>query len=163
MIRGHSQNVQKFAPFYHWLDIQLGTISPLNQDWISRQSMPASKMHFWKLSIIKWCKRLYILRMAWDHVLGCNWGHTWLIWMKFAENVGMIPIKICNFLQFLFTWTNEPQIDIQIVWKLKVHPVYQSCGTIKLVVGLSKVFWRLASFILSLMICLRSVFILSKI
>ena len=33
----------------------------------------------------------------------------------------MIPIKICNFLQFLFTWTNEPQILIQIVWKLKVH------------------------------------------
>ena len=35
----------------------------------------------------------------------------------------MISIRICKFLQFLFTWTNEPQIHIQIVWKLKVHHV----------------------------------------
>ena len=88
------------------LDIQLGTISPFNQDWISRQSMTASKMHFWRLSMIKWCKLLYILRMASDHILGCSWGHTWLIWLKFSENVGMIPIKICFLLQFLFTSTN---------------------------------------------------------
>ena len=88
------------------LDIQLGTISPFNQDWISRQSMTASKMHFWRLSMIKWCKLVYILKMASDHVLGCSWGHIWIIWMKFSENVGMIPIKICYFLQFLFTWTN---------------------------------------------------------
>ena len=105
------------------LDIQLGAISPFNQDWISRQSMTAFKMHFWRLSIIKWCTLLYILRMASDHVLGCSWGHTWLIWMKFSENVGIIPIKICNFLQFLFSWTHEPQIQIQIVWKLCCHPV----------------------------------------
>ena len=56
-------------------------------------------------------------------VLGCSWGHTCLFWMKFSENVVMIPIKICNFLQFLFTWANEPQIHIQIVWKLCCHPV----------------------------------------
>ena len=62
--------------------------------------------------------------MASNHVLGCSWGHTCLFWMKFSENVGMIPIKICNFLQFLFTWTNEPRILIQIVWKLCCHPVY---------------------------------------
>ena len=126
MIRGHSQNVQKFTPFYHWqppkmhfggchcidrLDIQLGTISPLNPDWISRQSMTAFKMHSWRLSMIKWCTLLYILRMASDHVLGCSWGHTWLIWMKFSENVGMIPIKICYLMQFLFTWTNQPQMS----------------------------------------------------
>ena len=88
------------------LDIQLGTISPFNQDWISRQSMTASKMHFWRLSMIKWCKLVYILKMASDHVLGCSWGHIWIIWMKFSENVGVMPIKICYFLQFLFTWTN---------------------------------------------------------
>ena len=88
------------------LDIQLGTISPFNQDWISRQSRTASKMYFWRLSMIKWSKLLYILRMASDHVLGCSWGHNWLIWMKFSENVAMIPIKICNLLQFLLTWTN---------------------------------------------------------
>ena len=73
------------------------------QHWISRQLMTASKMLFWRLSMIKWCKLLYILRMASDHVLGCSWGHTWLIWMKFLENVGMIPIKICYLMQFLFT------------------------------------------------------------
>ena len=61
--------------------------------WMSSLSMAASKMHFWRLSMIKWCKLLYILRMASDHVLGCSWGHTWLIWMKFSENVGMISIK----------------------------------------------------------------------
>ena len=109
------------------LDIQLGTISPFNPDWIARQSMTAFKMQFWRLSMIKWftqlCTLLYILRMASNHVLGCSWGHTWLIWMKFSENVGIIPIKICNFLQFLFSWTHEPQIQIQIVWKLCCHPV----------------------------------------
>ena len=82
------------------LDIQLGTISPFNQDWISRQSMTASKMYFWRLSMDKMVQLLYFLRMASDHVLGCSWGHTLSIWMKFSENVGMIPIKICNFLQF---------------------------------------------------------------
>ena len=93
------------------LDIKLGTISLFNQDWISRQSMTASKIHLWRLSMIKWCKLLYILRMASDHVLSCSWGHTWLIWMKFSENVGMIPIKICYLMQFLFTWTNQPQMS----------------------------------------------------
>ena len=88
------------------LDIQMGTISPFNQDWISRQSMTASKMYFWRLSMDKMVQLLYFLRMASDHVLGCSWGHTLSIWMKFSENVGMIPIKICNFLQFLFKWTN---------------------------------------------------------
>ena len=56
-------------------------------NWMSSLSMAASKMHFWRLSMIKWCKLLYILRMASDHVLGCSWGHNWLIWMKFSENV----------------------------------------------------------------------------
>ena len=63
------------------LDIQLGTISPFNQDWISRQSMTASKMHFWRLSMDKMVQLLYFLRMASDHVLGCSWGHTLSIWM----------------------------------------------------------------------------------
>ena len=45
------------------------------------------------------------------------------IWIDFSENAGMIPIKICNFLQFLFSWTHESQIQIQIVWKLCCHPV----------------------------------------
>ena len=40
------------------LDIQFGTISPFNQDWISRQLITVSKMHFWSLSMIKWCKLL---------------------------------------------------------------------------------------------------------
>ena len=88
------------------LDIKLGTISPFNQDWISRQSITASKMHFWRLSMDKMVQLLYFLRMAWDHVLGCSWGHTLLIWMKFSENVGMIPIEICYLKQFLFTSTN---------------------------------------------------------
>ena len=44
-------------------------------------------MHFWRLSMIKWSKLLYILRMASDHILDCSWGHNWLIWMKFSENV----------------------------------------------------------------------------
>ena len=52
------------------LDIQLGTISPFNQDWISRQSM---------LEMLSMIKLLYILRMALDHILGCSWGNTWLI------------------------------------------------------------------------------------
>ena len=77
---------------------------------MSSLSMAASKMYFWRLSMIKWFALLYFSKTALDHVLGCSWGHTWLIWMKFSENVGMIPIKICNFLQFLFSWTNEPQI-----------------------------------------------------
>ena len=38
------------------LEIQLGTISPFNQDWISKQSMAASKMHFQRLSMRKWSK-----------------------------------------------------------------------------------------------------------
>ena len=74
------------------LDIQLGTISPFNQDWISRQSMTASKMHFWRLLMDKMVQLLYFLRMASDHVLGCSWGYTWLIQKKFSENVDMIPI-----------------------------------------------------------------------
>ena len=94
-----------------------------DHDLISRQSMTAFKMHFWRRSVIKWCTLLYILRMTSDHVVGCSWYHAWLIWMKFSENVGMIPIKIWNFLQFLFKWTNKPQIHIQIVWKLCSHPV----------------------------------------
>ena len=136
MIRGHSQNIQKCTPFYHrqppkihfggchWLSgnsiLMKGEIVPNGK---SSLSMTASKMYFWRLSMIKWCALLYILRMASNHVLGCSWGHTWLIWMKFSENVGIIPIKICNFLQFLFSWTHEPQIQIQIVWKLCCHPV----------------------------------------
>ena len=87
-------------------DIQLGTLSPFNQDWLSRQSMTASKMHFWRLLMDKMVQLLYFLRMASNHVLGCSWGYTWLIQKKFSENVDMIPIKICNLLQFLFTWTN---------------------------------------------------------
>jgi hypothetical protein len=75
-------------------------------NWMSSLSMAASKRHFWRLSMIKWCKLLYILRMASDRVLGCSWGHTWIIWMNFSENVGMIPIKICYLLLFLLTWTN---------------------------------------------------------
>ena len=61
-------------------------------NWMSSLSMVASKMHFWRMSMIKWCVLLYILKMASDHVLGCSWGQTWSIWMKFSENVGMIPI-----------------------------------------------------------------------
>ena len=38
------------------LDIHFGTISPFNQHWISWQSMAASKMHFWRMSMIKWSK-----------------------------------------------------------------------------------------------------------
>ena len=38
------------------LDIHLGTISPFNQHWIFWQSMVASKLHFWRLSMIKWSK-----------------------------------------------------------------------------------------------------------
>ena len=38
------------------LNIQLGTISPFNQHWISRKSVAASKMHFLRLSMIKWSK-----------------------------------------------------------------------------------------------------------
>ena len=88
------------------LDIQLVTILPFNPEWISRQSMTAFKIHFWRLSMIKWCTLLYILRMASDHVLGCSWGHTWLIWMTYSENGNMIPVEICNILQFLLSWTN---------------------------------------------------------
>ena len=66
--------------------------------------------------------------MALDHVLGCSWGHTCLFWMKFSENVVIIPIGICNFLQFLFTCANEPQTHIQIVWKLCCHPVQATAG-----------------------------------
>mgnify|MGYP007015799467 CR=1 FL=1 len=90
---------------------------------MSSLSMAASKMYFWRLSMDKMVQLLYLLGMASDHVLGCSWGHTLSIWMKFSENVGMIPIKICYFLQFLITWTNELQIHIQIVWKLCSHPV----------------------------------------
>ena len=68
--------------------------------WMSSLSMAASKMHFWRLSMDKMVQLLYFLRMASDHILGCSWGHTWSIWLKFSEIVGMMPIKICNFLQF---------------------------------------------------------------
>ena len=105
------------------LEIQSWLKGEIVPNWMSSLSMAASKMHFWRLSMIKWCALLYILRMASDHVWGRSWGHTCLFWMKFSENVVMIPIKICNFLQFLFTWANEPQIHIQIVWKLCCHPV----------------------------------------
>ena len=106
------------------LEIHSGLKGKIVTNWMSSLSMAASKMYFWRLSMIKWFALLYFSKTALDHVLGCSWGHTWLIWMKFSENVGMIPIKICNFLQFLFSWTNEPQIQIQIVWKLCCHPVY---------------------------------------
>ena len=79
---------------------------------MSSLTMAASKMHFWRLSMMKWCVLLYILRMASDHILGSSWGHTWSIWIKFSENVGIIPIKICNFLQSLFKWT--PNLDYVI-------------------------------------------------
>ena len=88
------------------LEIQSWLKGEIVPNWMSSLSMAASKMHFWRLSMIKWCKLLYILRMASDHVLGCSWGHNWSIWMKFSENVGMIPIKICYLMQFLFTSTN---------------------------------------------------------
>ena len=88
------------------LEIQSWLKGKIVPNWMSRLSMAASKMHFWRLSMIKWCKLLYILRMASDHVLGCSWGHTLSIWMKFSENVGMIPIEILYLMQFLFTWTN---------------------------------------------------------
>ena len=97
-------------------------------------SLTASKKAFWRLPLIDWTfnwgqfylsikielpdnqrqppncifggKFLYILRMVSNHILGCSWGHTRLIWMKFSENVGIIPIINCNLPQFLFTWTN---------------------------------------------------------
>ena len=88
------------------LEIQSWLKGEIVPNWMSSLSMAASKMHFWRLSMIKWCALLYILRMASDHVWGRSWGHTCLFWMKFSENVVMIPTKICNFLQFLFTWAN---------------------------------------------------------
>ena len=88
------------------LEIQSWLKGEIVPNWMSSLSMAASKMHFWRLSMIKWCKLLYILRMASDHILGCSWGHNWLIWIKFSENVAVIPIKICTLLQFLLTWTN---------------------------------------------------------
>ena len=94
------------------LEIQSWLKGEIVPNGTSSLSMVASKMYFWRLSMIKWCALLYILRMASNHVLGCSWGHTCLFWMKFSENVVMIPIKICNFLQILFTWANEPQIHI---------------------------------------------------
>ena len=94
------------TPVIDCLEIQSWLKGKIVPNWMSRLSMAASKMHFWRLSMIKWCKLLYILRMASDHVLGCSWGHTLSIWMKFSENVGMIPIKICYSMQFLFTSTN---------------------------------------------------------
>ena len=38
------------------LEIQLGTISLFNQLWISSLSMAASKIHYWRLSMIRWSK-----------------------------------------------------------------------------------------------------------
>ena len=55
--------------------------------------------------------------MASDHIWGCGWDNAWLILMKFSKNVGMIPIKICNLMKVLFTWTSLPQIDNLSVWK----------------------------------------------
>ena len=92
--------------FIDCLEIQSWLKGEIVPNWMSSLSKAASKMHFWRLSMIKWCKLVYILRMASDHVLGCSWGHTWLISMKFSENVGMIPIKTCYLMQFLFTSTN---------------------------------------------------------
>ena len=78
--------------------------------WMSSLSIAASKIHFLRLSMLKWSKLVYILRMASDHVLGCSRGHTLSIWMKFSENVGMIPIKIWYLMQFVLTWTNLAQM-----------------------------------------------------
>ena len=88
------------------LEIQSWLKGEIVTNWMSSLSMTASKMHFWRLSMDKMVQLLYFLRMASDHDLCCSWGHTWSIWLKFSENVGMIPIKICNFLHFLFKWTN---------------------------------------------------------
>ena len=92
------------------LEIQSWLKGEIVPNWMSSLSITASKMHFWRLSMPltmgKMVQLLYFLRMASDHVLGCSWGYTWLIQKKFSENVDMIPIKICNLLQFLFTWTN---------------------------------------------------------
>ena len=77
------------------LEIQSWLKGEIVLNWMSRLSMALSKMHFWRLSMIKWWKLVYILRMASGHVLGCTWGLNWSIWMKFSENVCMIPIKIC--------------------------------------------------------------------
>jgi len=92
------------------LEIQSWLKGEIVPNWMSSLSITASKMHFWRLSMPltmgKMVQLLYFLRIASDHVLGCSWGYTWLIQKKFSENVDMIPIKICNLLQFLFTWTN---------------------------------------------------------
>ena len=92
------------------LEIQSWLKGEIVPNWMSSLSITASKMHFWRLSMPltmgKMVQLLYFLRMASDHVLGFSWGYTWLIQKKFSENMDMMPIKICNLQQFLFTWTN---------------------------------------------------------
>ena len=65
------------------LEIQSWLKGEIVPNWMSSLSKAASKMHFWRLSMIKWCKLVYILRMASGHVLGYSWGLNWSIWMKF--------------------------------------------------------------------------------
>ena len=48
--------------------------------------------------------------LASNHIIGWSWGHTWLIWMKFSENVGVISVKIWHLMQFVFTWSNDPHM-----------------------------------------------------
>ena len=60
--------------------------------------------------------------MTSDHLWGCSWGHAWLIWLEFSDNVGMIPI----FIWYLFKkWdqTVHHKKLIQSVWKLIGYPV----------------------------------------
>ena len=103
--QGHSQNLHMFGPFYHWLppkwilktavdslEIQLGIISTFNQLWISSISMAASKIHFWRLSMIKWSKQTCVNHEnGIESCLRLQLRPHLVNFMKFSKNVGMIP------------------------------------------------------------------------
>ena len=94
--------------------------------------------------MIKWCALLYILRMASDHVLGCSWGHNWLIWMKFSENVhrtfqflGCTSIelkkkptkfaKCIYWFKLIHTWLWSKNLEL----KIHIHRFYSSLWSLR--------------------------------
>ena len=111
MIRGHCQNSRFRSIWIHdfWIvsEIYCWLNGLLSSSVFSSLSFAASKTlkHYWgqwpfqsaikfrhyqKVRKSHWPKTR-ILTMALENIWGCNWGQTLLIWLKFSENVGIIP------------------------------------------------------------------------
>ena len=83
----------------------------LSSSVFSSLSLAASKTlknkfrHYPKVRKSHWPKTR-ILAMALDNIWGCNWGQTLSIWLKFSENVCIIPKLIWLLGHLLVIWTS---------------------------------------------------------